>query len=155
MDILKLQNEKLRTYIDSHKLRNTLERYEVLASAYMLDKKGPFTASDLYHNHNKKHSRITKGSIYNVLDLLEEADIVVKIPAESSFCVLYIMAYHTEDQFIAICNKCGKVSFYPREKSQTFTHKTLLGRFKVCRPVLYTFGRCATCSRKQKKTNLK
>jgi Fur family ferric uptake transcriptional regulator len=63
-----------REYLRSHRLRQTSERFAVLAEVYSSE--DHFDADELYMRLKMKGEQVSRATVYNTLDLLQSAELV-------------------------------------------------------------------------------
>lgn len=69
-------HEKFRTFLKNGKHRITPERFEVLDAA--LDYKGHFGADELFIQMQINKSNVSRATVYNTLELLDQSGIIAK-----------------------------------------------------------------------------
>ena len=148
-DIL-LQNPlgRMNSYLESHGLRKTPEREEVLKAVcsigaiFSVDE---VTSYMLHHNYISV-SRVT---VFNTLELLEKAGLLFR--HSISRCIRYEYTPSNKPLCYLICDHCGQMTSYGR----TDVHKYIGGihsrQFTIKQPVLYLHGLCKRCEKSIKR----
>lgn len=152
--------ERLAAYLKANRMRQTPERFAVLAKALAL--KAPFGVAALAEALKEDGLRLSLSTVYDSMELLCRAEIFRKVfpdAAEARFEPAQACHFHL------VCTGCGKV----RKLSDPELTKFMSGRkFEAFTPSYFTvslFGICSSCSRKarrkgdranetKKKTNL-
>ena len=141
----------LKEFITLNKLRNTPERYEILESALDLEYTHPASnAQMLYAHHSTQGYVASRNSIYNALNLFEEASILIKLP-ETAEGSNYCFTYRTSGNMLMICRRCGNISFYKRKRELIQIKHIVPPRFNVTNPVIILYGICIKCKKIKKK----
>lgn len=140
-------------YLNAHGHRKTSERYAILDSIYSI--KGHFdieTLHDLMINEEKFH--VSRATLYNTIELLLNANLVVKHQFGNSS--QYERSYKVGTHHHLICTECGSVTEFQNEELQRAIASSPMKRFQMSHYALYVYGVCGKClatSRRKKKQN--
>lgn len=139
--------EILKTYLKQHRLRRTEEREYILTYIYSLD--AHFTPQSLFDELNKKF-RVSLATIYNTLNLLVEAQLIVRHP----FSIQHIEYEKITSSYThhhRICTQCGKVTEFRDIKIKRAIKNRKFSGFEPTHYSLYLYGICKKCQDKNKK----
>lgn len=140
--------EILNAYIKQHKLRRTYERERVLE--YILTIDGHFTIQSVHEEMNKE-TPISRGSIYNIIELFLNAGIVVRHPfagAEAEYETTMRASTHHH----RICTSCGAIKEFSDQKFNKAIKNRSFASFEKRFHSIYLYGLCKKCQPKIKKT---
>lgn len=152
-EVINQVKEIFTSYLETRHLRKTPERYRVLEEIYL--KKSHFDVEHLYESLKVKGNHISRATVYNTLDLLEECDLVVKHQFGKNIAQ-YERAYGFKQHDHLICMDCHKVIEFcdPRIQRIQNTVGNLL-EFNVLDHSLMLYGTCTkeNCENKENSEN--
>src|SRR5678816_116245 len=93
-------------YLENHHQRKTSERFAILDEIYTL--KEHFDIEQLYQILKNKNFEISRATVYNTIDLLLDANLVMKHQFGKNLA-LYEKSYAYKQHDHLICNDCGHV----------------------------------------------
>lgn len=143
-------------YLEKHQQRKTPERFAILDEIY--SNKEHFDVETLFEHMKNRNYRVSRATVYNTLDLLLDAGLVVKHQFGRNLA-LYEKAYGFRQHDHAICNVCNKILEFcdPRLQQIRNTMGDLL-QFDIENHSLHLFGsprmdangKCLTCHKEVK-----
>jgi len=99
-------SEIFKNFLKNGKNRITPERFEVLDSA--LEYEGHFGADDLFILMKKQKSRVSRATVYNTLELLEQCDLLAKRNFGDNI-TRYESNFKKQGHDHLICIDCGRI----------------------------------------------
>ena len=133
---------KLNEYIAEHHMRKSRVREMVLEHACMLPLR--FTAEKL--EQACAAERISKGTVYNVLDILVKAHILHAIDRQQGrTATLYEIAPGKQIHIQIRCNRCGKVTEIRDKAIDHVIRMHKYFNFEVQRYTVLIYGECKYC----------
>lgn len=135
--------KKFTGYIIDKNLRKTEERYKIFE--HICTFPGHFDINTLYEKLETENYHVSKATLYNTLDLLTEAGLVVKhqITPQSIQYELRILA---ETHQHLVCTKCGEFREIRSQTLKADLKKLKVRRFTPEYYSLYIFGICSKCT---------
>ncbi|CAN5648001.1 N/A [soil metagenome] len=127
-------------YLEKFSHRKTAERFTILEEIYSLD--NHFDIEQLFKILKKKKYEVSLATVYNTIELLLEAGLVMKHQFGKNLA-LYERSFAFKQHDHLICNDCGHVLEFcdPRiEQIQSMVGELL--KFKIEHHSLHLFGRC-------------
>ncbi|MER3522699.1 MAG: transcriptional repressor [Ignavibacteria bacterium] len=140
-------HEILRNHLKSQgKLRATPERFAVWDA--VLESQGHFDAESLYYRMVSKGVKVSKATVYNTLDLLQECGLVSKYRfAESTS--RYEKAFGRPHHHHMICLSCGDILEFVSDRLERIQEEIAESKdFKIQSTTIQIFGTCSKCTKK-------
>ena len=138
---IKLSVRKVFTdYLEEHHQRKTGERFAILDEIYSLNEH--FDVEKLYSVLKKKKSGVSRATVYNTIELLLDANLVMKHQFGKNLA-LYERSYAYKQHDHLICNDCGFVYEFCDPRIQQI--QSMIGdllKFKIEHHSLHLFGKC-------------
>lgn len=133
-------------YLRENKCRRTPERFEILEAVYSMN--GSFEVEELlaYMAESRKF-RVSRATIYNTLELLAKANLVVH--HQFGTVSKYEKCHGTEKCHL-VCTKCHKIT----EISSLDIAETInanIKKFHLTHYSLYLYGLCSKCHQAAKR----
>lgn len=146
MDI-EAAHEILKNHLKSNgKLRATPERFAVLDA--VLQSQGHFDAESLYYRMISNGVKVSKATVYNTLDLLQECGLVSKYRfAESTS--RYEKAFGRPHHHHMICLGCGDIIEFTSDRLERIQEEIATTKnFNIQSTTIQIFGTCPKCTKK-------
>ncbi|MDR1369723.1 MAG: transcriptional repressor [Dysgonamonadaceae bacterium] len=146
--------QKFTDYLTVKKCRKTPERFAILDMIYSIP--GHFDMDSLNNAMNNEHFRVSKGTLYNTMQLLLDCKLVLKHQFGNSHSH-YERAFNNDFHHHLICSQCGCVQEYKDNELKSMIQNKKIKRFTPSLYSLYIFGICGKCSAamKRRKNNTK
>ncbi len=139
-------------YLTEKRLRKTEERYKIFDCICYFS--GYFNINELQERLNALNFHVSKATIYNTLDVLVDAGLVVRHP-QIAQSIRYELRVLAEMHKHLVCLKCGEM----REVKDSVLRKQLsaikVSRFAQEYHMLYIYGMCSRCAFKLKQQKKK
>ena len=151
-DIKDIVRQTLTEYLNQNGHRKTSERFAILDAIYSI--KGHFSMEELHAQLlDKEHFRVSRATLYNTIDLLLDAKLVIKHQFGNSS--QYERCYNMETHHHLICTECGQVTEMPNHDLQRIIASSPMKRFQMSHYSLYIYGTCRKCINAKKRKQLK
>ena len=146
-----MDNQSARDVLANHlktggKQRITPERYAILDA--VLESQGHFDAESLYYRLIASGVKVSKATVYNTLDILQECGLVSKYRfAENTS--RYEKAFGRPHHHHLICLHCGDIIEFINEKLDKIQEDVCSEKnFSSQSSTLQIFGTCSKCKKK-------
>ncbi|MEK7250932.1 MAG: Fur family transcriptional regulator [Bacteroidota bacterium] len=130
----------------SGKLRATPERFAILDA--VLQSQGHFDVEGLYYRIISNGVKVSKATVYNTLELLQECGLVSKYRfAENTS--RYEKAFGRPHHHHMICLNCGDILEFTNDRLERIQEEIADSKdFKVQSTTIQIFGTCQKCTKK-------
>lgn len=132
---------QLNKYIKKKKLRNSPERIIVIEEIIAMDCR--FTAQSLLDSINT-HYTISRASIYNIINLLLDAAIIIRHPFPGGE-IQYEATSRAATHHIRICTRCGAIKEFTDQKFLRPIKNRKFTTFETQFSMVYLYGVCKKC----------
>ena len=153
-DLKEAVKQTLTEYLRQNGHRKTSERFATLDAIYSI--KGHFSMETLHDKLlNQEHFRVSRATLYNTIELLLDAKLVIKHQFGNSS--QYERSYNVDTHHHLICTECGQVTEMPNNELQRIIASSPMKRFQMSHYSLYIYGTCRKCinAKKRKQLNKK
>lgn len=139
--------DQLNAYIKLHKLRHTYERERVLEHILKIDEH--FTIQSLHQELNEI-SPISRGSIYNIIEVFISAGLVIRHPFQGCE-VQYETTQRASNHHHRVCLSCGAIKEFSDQKFSRAIKNRTFASFQKQFHSIYIYGLCKKCQPRVKK----
>ncbi len=148
-DIAKAK-DSLTQFIETHKMRKTIERYAVLETLHNAGRRVTVEELMVMMPEDVKVSRAT---IYNVIGVLIKAGLVIRCKFGKT--TEYEYRSVGRRQFHKVCTYCGNVVEFTNDALSKFLDEMPVKGFDVCDTMITFSGICSKCKAKLKRAERK
>ncbi|MDR1454351.1 MAG: transcriptional repressor [Tannerella sp.] len=138
--------EILTCYLEKKGLRKTVERYTILECICHMQ--GHFDVETLRKHVAENHFRVSQAAVYNTIELLMDAGLVVRHQF-SSQVVQYELKSAALTHHHAICCYCGSIREVKIDRVKIAADYKI-ARFTPEYHSLYIYGMCSKCKFREK-----
>jgi Fur family ferric uptake transcriptional regulator len=140
-DVNKIR-EAFTQYLTEKSLRHSTVRYAILE--HICEIKGHFDVETLRQRLDERNFHVSRASIYNAIELLMDAGLVVRYQF-SSQSVQYELKSVSATHHHAVCNYCGAVREFKNDKISKEIANLKITKFTHEYHSLYIYGMCSKC----------
>jgi Fur family transcriptional regulator, ferric uptake regulator len=138
------------SYLETHQQRRTPERFAILEEIY--DRSTHFHAEELYEKMKNKNFRISRATVYNTLELLQQCDLIKKHQFNTGQAI-YERSYGFRQHDHLICSDCNQLLEFCDPRIQQIKDKMgEILQFNIFHHALTLYGKCnnASCPNRKK-----
>lgn len=145
MDI-EAAKESFTKYLKAGKYRITAERFQVLES--VMRSEGHFDADGLFLQLKSSGSKVSRATVYNTLELLQDCGLISKYRFGESHS-RYEKTFGRPHHDHMICLECGDIIEFVSDKlNRIQTDVCRENEFRMQSSTLQIFGMCRKCQHK-------
>lgn len=141
--------EKLNRYLECKGCRKTPERYAILQEIFNVEKH--FDVEMLKERMSGSGYKVSRATIYNNLELLEECGIVMRHNFADR--MVYERVDEKAQHIHLVCNVCGKIKDARDLELMKYLNTKKYSAFSTERFAVTVYGICNNCARKSRKEN--
>ncbi len=141
--------ELFTEYLTERKLRKTEERYTIFKE--ICDFPGHFDVPALSEKLERNNFHVSKATLYNTLDVLVDAGLVVRHQWNAQ-PVQYELRIYAETHAHLICRKCGMIRELRNGAFTASARGMKISRFTPEYYCLYIYGICSKCRFKERES---
>ena len=135
------------TYLERKHLKRTEERHKVLEVICTF--KGPFDVNMILEHLQRKRFTVSRATIYNTLEILIDADVVIRHPLNGNTQQYELCCLSTNHTHL-VCTQCGSIRKISSQEQPIDPSIMRKNRFMPAYYCIYIYGQCAKCRQKQK-----
>lgn len=140
------------TYLERKHLKRTEERHKVLEVICTF--KGPFDVNMILDLLQKKQFTVSRATIYNTLEILIDADVVIRHPLNGNTQQYELCCLSTNHTHL-VCTQCGSIRKISSKEQPIDPSVMRKNRFTPAYHCIYIYGQCAKCRQRQKSKDKK
>ena len=140
------------TYLERKHLKRTEERHKVLEVICTF--KGPFDVNMILDLLQKKQFTVSRATIYNTLEILIDADVVIRHPLNGNTQQYELCCLSTNRTHL-VCTQCGSIRKISSKEQPIDPSVMRKNRFTPAYHCIYIYGQCAKCRQRQKSKDKK
>ena len=134
--------EVFTRYLKEKSLRKTTERYMILEHICQI--RGHFDVEMLRQRLEENNFHVSRASVYNTIELLMDAGVVVRYQF-TSHLVQYELKALASTHHHAICSYCGAVKEIKNDRITKDITSQRITKFTYEYHSLYIYGMCSKC----------
>lgn len=134
-------------YLERKHLKRTEERHKVLEAICAF--KGHFDVNMILNQLQKSQFSVSRATIYNTLEILIDADVVIRHPLNGTMQQYELCCLSTNHTHL-VCTQCGSIRKISSKEQPIDPSAMRKNRFTPAFYCLYIYGLCAKCRQQQK-----
>ena len=134
-------------YLERKHLKRTEERHKVLEVICTF--KGHFDVNMILDHLQKRRFTVSRATIYNTLEILIDADVVIRHPLNGNTQQYELCCLSTNHTHL-VCTQCGSIRKISSQEQPIDPSIMRKNRFMPAYYCIYIYGQCAKCRQKQK-----
>lgn len=134
-------------YLERKHLKRTEERHKVLEAICAF--KGHFDVNMILNQLQKSQFSVSRATIYNTLEILIDADVVIRHPLNGTMQQYELCCLSTNHTHL-VCTQCGSIRKISSKEQPIDPSAMRKNRFTPAYYCLYIYGLCAKCRQQQK-----
>lgn len=134
-------------YLERKHLKRTEERHKVLEAICAF--KGHFDVNMILNQLQKSQFSVSRATIYNTLEILINADVVIRHPLNGTMQQYELCCLSTNHTHL-VCTQCGSIRKISSKEQPIDPSAMRKNRFTPAYYCLYIYGLCAKCRQQQK-----
>ena len=134
-------------YLERKHLKRTEERHKVLEVICTF--KGHFDVNMILDHLQKRRFTVSRATIYNTLEILIDADVVIRHPLNGNTQQYELCCLSTNHTHL-VCTQCGSIRKISSQEQPIDPSIMRKNRFMPTYYCIYIYGQCAKCRQKQK-----
>jgi Fur family ferric uptake transcriptional regulator len=132
-------------YLKEHALRRTSERFAILDKIYSIE--GHFDIEQLYISMRENNYQVSRATLYNTIDLLEDCHLVTKHQLGKNNVSTFEKTRDTHIHHHFVCTACGKVREFSDANIKRAVQEKKIKNFNISHYALYIYGICGKCKK--------
>ncbi|MDR2389915.1 MAG: transcriptional repressor [Tannerellaceae bacterium] len=141
--------EVFSAYLTEKNLRRTQERRVILQEVCAFD--GHFSMDMLRLRMNDTRYHVSRATLYNTLEVLIEAKILVKHPPNFNRTVQYELRSRAETHIHLICTRCDAIREVRYSSLLMPNLRSVKSNFAAEYSTIYIYGICGRCRNKEQR----
>ena len=134
-------------YLERKHLKRTEERHKVLEAICAF--KGHLDVNMILNQLQKSQFSVSRATIYNTLEILIDADVVIRHPLNGTMQQYELCCLSTNHTHL-VCTQCGSIRKISSKEQPIDPSAMRKNRFTPAYYCLYIYGLCAKCRQQQK-----
>ena len=140
-------------YLTEKQLRKTTERLTIFREVCAFPKH--FDVSSLQERLDEINFHVSRATLYNVLDVLVDAGVVVRHQLPNLEAVQFELQVYAQTHVHLFCTRCKSLREIKNRKLMKTLKDMRMGSFTPEYYSLYVYGECGSCRVKRKRAEKK